>query len=224
MGWLDFLFGKRVPKSSFIEAYEAGFEKKIPTVRPISQLTFVVLDTETTGFDPKSDHVISFGAIKLKGFSMQVASGMERYLDVPIQNRESIKVHEILYPIETSPLMDFGKDLLGYMGSDILVGHHVGFDLMMLSKTMQPFGFRKFLNPVIDTKYLAMRLERGLHIDEKTVPKEEYALDAVCNRYRIELDDRHTAAGDAFLTAQLLMKLLKIAETKGIKDFAGLMR
>jgi DNA polymerase-3 subunit epsilon len=224
MGWLDFLLGKRIPKSSFVEAYESGFEKKIPSIRPISQLTFVVLDTETTGFNPKTDHVISFGAIKLKGYSMQVASGVERYLDVQVQNRESIKVHEILYPIETSPTKDFAKDLLGYVGSDIIVGHHIGFDLMMLEKTLQPFGFRKFLNPVIDTKYFAMRLEKGPHFDEKTALKEEYALDAVCNRYGIGLDDRHTAAGDAFLTAQLLMKLLKIAETKGIKDFGGLMR
>lgn len=224
MGWLDFLLGKMVPKSSFVEAYEAGFDKKIPAVRPISQLTFVVLDTETTGFDPKGDHVISFGAIKLKGFSMQVASGMERYLDVPVQNRESIKVHEILYPIETSPTKDFAKDLLEYVGSDIIVGHHVGFDLMMLGKTLRPFGFMKFLNPVIDTKYFSMRLEKGPHFDEKTAPKEEYSLDAVCNRYGIELDDRHTASGDAFLTGQLLMKLLKIAQTKGIKDFGGLMR
>lgn len=224
MGWLDFILGKKTPKSSFVEAYESGFEKKIPAVRPISELLFVVLDTETTGFNPKNDHIISFGAIKLKGFSMPVASGMERYLDTPVQNRESVKVHEILFPIETSPLNDFGNDMLNYIGSDIIVGHHIGFDLAMLEKTLQPFGFKKFLNPVIDTKYLAMRLEKGPHFDQRTAIKEEYALDAVCTRYGIELDDRHTAAGDAFLTAQLLMKLLKIAATKGIKDFGGLMR
>jgi len=153
-----------------------------------------------------------------------VASSIEKYLDFPIQNRESVKVHEILYPIETSPLMDFGREILKYVGTDIIVGHHIGFDLTMLEKTLKPFGFNKFLNPVIDTKYLAMRLEKGPHFDQRTAIKEEYALDAVCNRYEIELDDRHTAAGDAFLTAQLLMKLLKIAETKGIKDLGGLMR
>jgi DNA polymerase-3 subunit epsilon len=224
MGWLDLLFGKKIPKSSFVEAYESGFGKKIPAIRPVTQLTFAVMDTETTGFNPKTDHVISFGAIKLKGYSMQVSSCMERYLDVPVHNRESVKVHEILYPIEISPTKDFAVDLLEYVGNDIIVGHHIGFDLMMLEKTLSPFGFNRFLNPVIDTKYLAMRLEKGPHFDQKNANKEEYSLDAVCTRYGIDLDDRHTAAGDAFLTAQLLMKLLKIAETKGIKDFGGLMR
>nr|WP_275982403.1 3'-5' exonuclease [Aquiflexum gelatinilyticum] len=224
MKWLDFFLGKKTPKSTFVEEYESGFDKKIPALRAISQLSFVVLDTETTGFNPKIDNVVSFGAIKLKGYTLQVANSMERYLDAPVQNRESVKVHEILYPIETSPLKDFGKDLLEYIGSDIIVGHHIGFDLAMLEKTLKPFGFKKFLNPVIDTKYLAMRLEKGPHFDTKSAKQEEYSLDAVCERFGIELADRHTAAGDAFLTAQFLMKLLKIAEIKGIKDFGGLIR
>ena len=224
MKWFDLLLGKKTPKSSFVEAYESGFEKKIPALRQLSQLTFTVLDTETTGFDPKTDNVVSFGAVKLKGYSMQVGSSIERYLEAPIQNREAVKVHEILYPLSTSPLRDFMQEILEYVGQDIIVGHHIGFDLMMLEKAIKPFGFKKFLNPVIDTKYLAMRLEKGPHFNQKEATKEEYALDAVCTRYGIALDDRHTAAGDAFLTAQLLMKLLKIAEAKGIKDFAGLMR
>ncbi|MCL6258532.1 3'-5' exonuclease [Aquiflexum sp. TKW24L] len=224
MGWVDFLLGKKIPKSTFVVDYEFGFEKKIPSLRTIPQLSFVVLDTETTGFNPKIDHILSFGAIKLKGYSLKVDTSMERYLDAPIQNRESVKVHEILYSIETSPLKDFGRDFLTYVGADIIVGHHIGFDLTMLEKTLRPFGFKEFLNPVIDTKYLAMRLEKGPHYDTDTAKAEEYSLDAVCERYGIELTDRHTAAGDAFVTAQLLMKLLKIAETKGIKDFGGLMR
>ena len=224
MGWLDFLFGKKIPKSSFVEAYESGFERKIPSIRPVTQLTFAVMDTETTGFNPKTDHVISFGAIKLKGYNIKVSSCMERYLDVPVHNRESVKVHEIIYPVYTSPTKDFALDLLEYVKNDIIVGHHIGFDLMMLEKVLSPFGFNRFLNPVIDTKYLAMRLEKGPHFDQKNANKEEYSLDALCTRFGIALDDRHTAAGDAFLTAQLLMKLLKIAETKGIKDFGGLMR
>jgi DNA polymerase-3 subunit epsilon len=51
-----------------------------------------------------------------------------------------------------------------------------------------------------------------------------YSLDELCIRYGIEMDDRHTAAGDAFLTAQLFLKLLKLAEKKGIRNFKDLLR
>jgi DNA polymerase III subunit epsilon len=62
----------------------------------------------------------------------------------------------------------------------------------------------------------------GKFYDPRTVVNEAYSLDRLCEKYQIELDDRHTAPGDAFLTAQLLLKLLKLAEKKGIKTFGEL--
>lgn len=224
MGWLDFLKKDKVPKAGFVEAYEKLFEKKTPSLRPLDQLGFVVLDTETTGLDPKNDHILSFGAIKVKGYKMSVNSGMEIYLESPKRNKESVQIHEILYYNEVFPQSDFVKELLAYVGSDIIVGHHIGFDLMMLEKTLKPFGFKKFHNPTIDTLYLSLRLEKGPNYDVNMGKPGEHSLDSLCQKYGIPLDDRHTSAGDAFLTAQLLMKLLKIAEQKGIKDFGSLMR
>jgi DNA polymerase-3 subunit epsilon len=43
-------------------------------------------------------------------------------------------------------------------------------------------------------------------------------------RYEIELDDRHTAPGDALLTALLFLKLLKKGKKKGFKNFKDLMK
>lgn len=224
MGLFDFLRPKQIPKAAFIADYEALFEKKIAAVRPISQLTFIILDTETTGLDPKKDYIISFGAIKLQQFTIPISSSKEWYLKVPIANAEAIQVHEIIHTLSPLRLEDFAQQFLKYVGTDILVGHHVGFDLAMLEKALRPFGLKKLLNPVLDTQYLAMRLEKGPHFDSSMGKPGEFALDSLCKRYGIELDDRHTAAGDAFLTAQLLMKLLKLAEKKGINDYGTLMR
>jgi DNA polymerase-3 subunit epsilon len=104
------------------------------------------------------------------------------------------------------------------------VGHHLGFDLEMLLKTCKPFGVETFPNPCIDTMNLAIRLEQGRNADWHQFKQEEYSLDSLCDRYRIPKDDRHTAAGDAFLTAHLLLKLLVVAKKKGITDFGQLMR
>ena len=224
MGVFDFFRKGKAPKSAFVQEYESLFEKKIPSIRPIRQLNFVVIDTETTGLDAQKDFIISFGGIKVKNYSMNLQSTRELYLDFQIQNRESIKVHEIIYPVKTIPLKDFGKEVLDYISSDIIVGHHIGFDLMLLEKALKSFGLKKMLNPVLDTQYLAIRLEKGPHFDFSMAKPGEYALDNLCERHGIALDDRHTAAGDAFLTAQLLMKLLKVAEKKGINDFGRLFR
>ncbi len=224
MGWFDFLSGKKVAKSAFVEEYEALFDKKIPNQRPLDQLSFTVLDTETTGLDVKKDYIVSFGAVKVKGYRLQLNQSKEIYLNAPLQREAALKVHEILYPIEISPLKDFAADFLKFVGNDIIVGHHIAFDLGMLEKVLRNFGLRSLINPVIDTQALAMRLEKGPHYDHALGKRGEYGLDSLCERYGIALDDRHTAAGDAFLTAQLLMKLLKIAEQKGIKNFGDLMR
>jgi DNA polymerase-3 subunit epsilon len=105
----------------------------------------------------------------------------------------------------------------------ILVGHHLGFDLAMLERAGRSLGLRKIKNPGLDTYDLAVRLDRGRYYDPRTIPSREYSLDRLCERYGISLDDRHTAAGDAFLTAQLLIKLLKVAAAKGIRSYGELM-
>lgn len=224
MGIFDFLFSPPGKKAEFVMTYEAGFSNKIPASRGLGLLPFVVLDTETTGLTPKSDYILSFGAVKLKGFQITMEDTMECYLQTPRRSREAIEVHEILRPGELMTLEDFAERFLAYIGTSIIVGHHVGFDLEMLTKALKPFGFRKFLNPVLDTHSLAVRLEKGPHYDTSMGKPGEYTLDSLCERYQISLDDRHTAAGDAYLTAQLLMKLLKLAEKKGIGSYGKLIR
>ena len=94
----------------------------------------------------------------------------------------------------------------------------------MIQKACHPFGLEKIPNPMIDTMSLAIRLEHGPHADRNQVNPEHYGLDALCDRYGILAEDRHTAAGDAFLTAQLFLKLLKLAASKGIQNYGELIR
>jgi DNA polymerase III subunit epsilon len=223
MAWWKDLLGSR-EQAAFVRAYEDSFSQRIPNARTVGQLSFVILDTETTGLNVKSDYILSFGAIKLKKYCLRVDSCIEVYLKAPSIPGNSYQVHELLTPTQVTDLRQFAEQLLAYIGTDILVGHHLSFDLSMLQKALKPFGFRKFMNPTLDTIQLAMRLEQGIHYDSSFGKPEEYALDTLCKRYAVPLDDRHTAAGDALLTAQLLMKLLKKAENMGIKDFGTLFR
>lgn len=221
MGWREILGLKKTPKAEFVKEYEFLFNIPIPKIRSIHRLPFTVLDTETTGLDPRKDYILSFGAIKMTGYKLHISSTQEMYLNAPIKNEEAVKVHGIISGTKASPLPVFAREFLKFVGTDIIVGHHIGFDIAMLEKALKPFGLSRIKNPILDTLDLAIRIEKGPQFGNQLV-SPEYSLDQLCERYHIPLDDRHTAAGDAFITAQLLLKLLKMAEKKGIDNYGRL--
>ncbi len=223
MGWFDIFKKEKIQPKPFVLEYESLFQNKIPKETPLSDLIFTVLDTETTGLSIKADEIISYGSIHVKGYRILVKSVKEYYLKPAKQDKEAVKIHGIVKKEGFVAPVDFVERFLAELGDTILVAHHAGFDKAMLEKAAKPFGLKKILNPTIDTFDLALRLEVGKNYNPRMVKALDYSLDQLCVRYQIPLDDRHTAAGDAFLTAQLLLKLLKIAEKAGIKTFGDLM-
>lgn len=219
-GWR--FWEKRSKPKDFVKEYLEKNSEKIPGIRTLDQLEFVVLDTETTGFDLNQDHVLSFGAVKITNRKIQISETLELY---PVSDRSvssTVAIHGILEMENRISLEDFSKKLLEFIGNGILVGHHLGYDLEMLLRILQGFGLNKFQNPVLDTMTFSMRLDHGPLADFSQIQQDSYSLDALCQRFGIALDDRHTAGGDAFLTAQLLQKLLIAGEKKGIKNFRDL--
>lgn len=223
MGWLDFFKKETVQPTHFVSEYEGLFKNKITKETPLSELTFTVLDTETTGLNIKIDEIVSYGSIQVNDYRILVNSVKEYYLKPAKQNKEAVKVHGIVKKEGFVSPFEFVEQFLAELGNTVLVAHHAGFDKAMLEKAGKPFGLKKILNPTIDTFDLAVRLELGKNYNPRMVNGLDYSLDKLCARYHIPLHDRHTASGDAFLTAQLLVKLLKIAERKGIKTYGDLM-
>jgi len=221
MSWWEF-WKPKSEKADFVASFLQQSRTPIPGIRAIDQLNFVVLDTETTGLNPAQDFILSFGAIKISQMTLQVSTAVEWYPVSPKNGKATAAIHGLLESNAPVQISEFVPNLLSYLGDSILVGHHLGFDLEMLLKTCKPFGLEDFPNFCIDTMNLAIRLEQGPNADHHQFKSEEYSLDSLCDRYGIQKDDRHTAAGDAFLTAQLLLKLLVVAKNKGIRDFSSL--
>ncbi|MEX2514020.1 MAG: 3'-5' exonuclease [Cyclobacteriaceae bacterium] len=223
MKWNKFFGFAQFPKREFIKDYEKLAVRKIPKSKPIFELEFLILDTETTGLNVNRDYILSFGSVHVAGYRIYISSAQEYYLRPKKRNKEAIAIHGLVedrpYISREELLRIFVREASGR----ILVGHHVGFDLAMLEKLGRSFGLRKIKNPVLDTFQLAIRLEFGKFYDPGLVVSSAFALDHLCDKNHITLDDRHTAAGDAFLTSQLLVKMLKQAEKKGIKTFGDLM-
>ncbi len=221
-GWN--IFKKKTTKADFVEAFLLKNQKAIPAIRTLDQLEFTVFDTETTGLVVKDDYILSFGGIKIKHAAIQIETAIELYPNSPQSGGKTAPIHGLVLRENQIPIREFAAQTLSYFGNSILVGHHLGFDLEMVQKACKPFGLENIPNPMIDTMTLAIRLELGPHANRTQVKPEDYGLDSLCKRYQILTEDRHTAAGDAFLTAQLFLKLLKLAEQKGIKNFSQLIR
>ena len=223
MSWWEFWKPKQ-ERLEFIRDFLEFNAQPIPGIRSFEQLNFTVLDTETSGLDPAKDSILSFGAVKISNLKIQVQTAVEWYPKSEKSGGKTASIHGLVDISDQISQEDFIKKLLSYLTNSILVGHHVGFDLEMLEKNLKPFGIEILPNPVLDTLNLAIRLEHGPHADRSRINLESYSLDALCLRYGIETDDRHTAAGDAFLTAQLFLKLLSKCKQKGIVGFKDLMK
>jgi len=86
------------------------------------------------------------------------------------------------------------------------VAHNAAFDLVFLQRKAQATGLH-FDQPVVDTLLLSSVVHPGA---------DSHALDAVAARLGVVLEGRHTALGDAQVTAEVLLKLLPLAAGMGL--------
>jgi DNA polymerase-3 subunit epsilon len=191
----------------------------------LEKARFVVFDTETTGFDCGKDLVISIGAIALDGLQINVEDSFEVLVRrESVGDCEAVTTHGLLLRDlhEGCDENDAVTGFLKYIRNSVLVAQHADFDVAMINRMLKQRYRIELFNQVIDTASLAKRLEKGPYYN-LAHKGGEYRLDVLLERYNIRLYDRHTAAGDAFLTAQLFQMLLMKARHAGIKTLRELL-
>lgn len=207
------------------ERYLGHFSTRLPKATPLRQLRFVILDTETTGLDIKKDRILSVGAIAAKDYGLRVEDRLELFIKqdgyVP---GAGISIHGI-----TANRADIGTNekevilqVLEFLRDGILVGHHIGFDKGILDETcFRQFGFR-LKNTTLDTATLEWRLHAPIRYNQSHEPPA--SLDSLCQKYFIDMGERHTAAGDAFITGLVFLKQLARLESRGVKTAGDLLK
>lgn len=203
----------------FYRRYVARTKQVPPQEVLLREVPVVILDTETTGLDVRQDRILSVGALRVYGNSINLGEKFEAYLPTPagFGRSEAVAIHGIIpnslrYSyVDESTLL---ADLLEYLGNALLVGHHIGFDVAMLNQALRRHGAGPLLNQVVDTADVAKRLRPAGY----WTPEHDFSLDALARRYRIPLSDRHTALGDCYITGVLWLKLLTRLATRVGRD------
>lgn len=182
-----------------------------------------MVDCETTGLNVKRDSIVTIGAIAVQNGQILLDDQFEVMLKVAY-NTAAVTVHGItreaasLEGIEEAEAL---KAFLAYLRDGVVVGHHIKFDVDILSECCQRrFGF-KLNNRWLDTMDLTLHLEDSGCLGRHNV-RNDFSLDGLCRRFSIVPHGRHTAGGDAFMTAQLFLKLLKLARKAGRNTLCSL--
>lgn len=192
--------------------------------KPLEEVRFVVLDTETTGLDPSRDRVLEVAAIGVRGSSIAVSDGLDLRVRQHLTTPGGVDVHEIT-PGEAArglPEEEVARRLLPFLGGAVLIGHHVAFDVAVLGRLVRRSLGVPLLNRSYDTVALAGRVDRKL-LDPEAGPRDRLGLEALCARYGVEIEGRHTAMGDAFATALLFLKLLSRLKERRVRTLGDLL-
>jgi DNA polymerase-3 subunit epsilon len=200
----DWLFKKKQDFPDFWNAYIDTFKKNKNV--PITNTRFVAFDTETTGFDKKEDRILSIGAVSFVGKTIQVNTSLELYLDQDVFKPETVKIHGLMKTGSQEKISELEaiKAFLGYIKNDILVAHHANFDRNMVNEMLLRHGLGKLKNKFIDTGVL---YKKSIHIIYRQKDKL-YSLDDLAKELNVPTVDRHTATGDALITALVFLKTI----------------
>ena len=200
---------------SFVDRYRRCFDTTWTDETPIEQVRFVVLDSETTGLNPRTDRLITIGAVAVCAHEIVLEDSFDALLEVA-ENTSAVTVHGITRDEARGGLEEEEAlaRFLDYVRDGVIVGHHIGHDIGTLDAGYQRgWGFRT-MNRSLDTMDLTLHLERDGAFAGRP-PIRQFTLDALCDMFGVIPHDRHTAGGDAFLTAQVFLRLLRLAARHG---------
>ncbi|MEK6673590.1 MAG: 3'-5' exonuclease [Nitrospirota bacterium] len=196
---------------------------------PIDKAAYVVLDTELTGLDIKKDSIISIGAVKMHGRSIDLGSSFYRLVNPSAELRhESIVIHGITPSelAEKPPIGEVISELIDFCGGDVIVGHFAAIDLGFIGREVRALLNMRLQNRVLDTQRIHewIKMNNGSFSRHYAVRSEDQSLFALAREYHVPVSEGHNALSDAFITAQVFQRLLSILPGLGLFTLKDLLR
>ncbi|MBL8906284.1 MAG: CBS domain-containing protein [Rhizobiales bacterium] len=178
---------------------------------PLLSLDAAVLDTETTSLDTKRARVVQLGAVLIRNGKIDRVEGFQSLVNpgeaIP---PASTAIHGITDEmVKDAPRFAAAMpDLAAYLGQRLVIGFAVDFDVAVLKREHALAN-----RPWRDFRYLDLRDLSML----LAPPLPEFSLDTVAAWLGASGGRRHSALGDAQLTADAFLRLVPLLRERGIR-------
>jgi len=182
--------------------------------RLLTELSYTVFDCETTGLDPSAgDEIIQIGATRIVNGKLRRHECFEQFVDPrrPI-SAASMPIHGIhAEMLAGQPTIETVLPAFHAFAHDtVLVGHNAAFDMRFLQLKEAATGV-VFDQPVLDTLLLSALVHPQ---------QQSHRLEAIAERFGVPVLGRHTALGDAMVTAEVFLKFVPLLAELGIRTLA----
>jgi DNA polymerase III subunit epsilon len=164
----------------------------------------VVLDTETTGFDPETgDRIVEIGAVELMGH-MATGRTYHQYINPErAMPEDAFQVHGLgdEFLRDKPKFAEIGRAFVDFIGDAKLVIHNAAFDVKFLNAELRWMGLPQIpWERAVDT----------LEIARRRFPGSPASLDALCRRFGIDNSSRtlHGALLDSEILAEVYLELI----------------
>jgi len=212
---------RRLPASDVAVAARHDWSRLAPTLRsaPLDSVRFVVVDTETSGLDPKRDRLIAIGACAVAAGALRVGESFEALLHQEQPSAvANVLIHRIGHDAQGAgqPPAEALAAYLRFARRDTFVGYHAPFDLLMLQGAARDLLGISYRPAWVDLALLLPALE--------AVPDAaRWELDQWLARFRLSAFERHDALADAAATAELFLIALHKVRARGLRTLRDLL-
>lgn len=202
------------PEVYDFDLFRASEQSRELADRPLAELAYTVFDTETTGLNPgEGDEILQIGATRIVAGKLRREDVFDQLVDPQRDIPEAgIPIHGITPAmVAGAPAIDTVLPAFHAFAQDtVLVAHNAAFDMRFLELKQERTGL-VFDQPVLDT----LLLSAVVHPQQ-----ESHRLEAIAERLGVSVLGRHTAVGDAMVTAEIFLKLIPLLAERGIVTLA----
>jgi DNA polymerase-3 subunit epsilon len=190
---LDWIKNINKEYPEFWKLYQDKFENKSNRI--------VVLHTNCTGFNPKKDVILSIGAIGISNEVIKIGDTFEVEVLQYKYLHDNELSHDYLSDSTFTKLAEPQaiQALVDYIGSSVLVGHRIHFEIEMINYVLENMGCGKLRNEALDIEIMQQKL---VDANAKSFPIEE-----LIQYHKIQVHDSKTVSDTSYSIALLFLKL-----------------